>query len=221
MPMRRAASWVLSHSISSLAMVRHGTTMVLVLGEANGGADGAGVTRVALYTRLSKDTGDEPQTATHRQEKACRLFCEAKGWEVVSVGEDVDFSAYQPAVRRPAFEELSRVVEARAVDGVVVWKLDRLCRRPADFERFWAICEYRDVFLASVTEPIDTSTEMGLAIVRILVTFAGLESSTKSVRIKAKMRELAELGRPPSGPRAFGWTRDRGALVPDEADRIR
>src|SRR4051812_36982565 len=102
---------------------------------------------VALYTRLSKDdTG--LQTATGRQEKACRLYAELRDWNVVEVFEDVDLSAYKPSVVRPAFEQLQRTVAAGTVAGVLVWKLDRLVRRPSDFERFWQRCEHSGAFLA-------------------------------------------------------------------------
>jgi DNA invertase Pin-like site-specific DNA recombinase len=175
---------------------------------------------VAVYTRLSKDAfGD--QTSTSRQERAARAFCESRGWTVGEVYEDVDVSAYKPNVVRPSFERLLGDIELRRVDGVVVWKLDRLTRRPADFERFWGACEHRKVFLTSVTEPIDSSNELGVAIVRILVTFAGLESSNKSVRLTAKLRENAERGIGPGGPRPFGWTQDRRRVIPAEADKIR
>lgn len=174
---------------------------------------------IVIYTRLSRDeTGH--QTATHRQEQACRAFAELRGWEVARVFEDVDVSAYQRRVVRPAYEEMVRALEAKEAGGVVVWKLDRLVRRPADFERFWSTCEPRQVFLASATEPIDSSTELGLALVRILVTFAGLESATIGLRIRARQRELALAGRPPSG-KAYGMSADWSSLVPAEAERIR
>ena len=174
---------------------------------------------VAIYTRVSKDDRGE-QTATHRQELACRRFAALQGWEVGRVFEDVDVSAYR-AVFRVAYEELVAEIKAGRVHAVLVWKLDRLARRPAEFERFWACCESRSVSLASVTEPIDSSTEMGMAMVRILVTFAQMESATKGLRIAAKAREMAEAGHTPSGPRAYGYTRDRRALVTEEADMIR
>lgn len=171
-------------------------------------------TTVAVYTRISRDlTG--VQTATSRQERACRAYTEARGWTVLNVWEDVDLSAYQPKVRRPAFEDLVRQLRTGAFDGVLVWKLDRLVRRSSEFERFWHECETAGCFLASVTEPVDTSTEMGVAIVRILVTFANMESTTKGVRLKAKHRELAEQGRSPGRP-AFGHTAAR-IVVPEEA----
>ena len=62
----------------------------------------------------------------------------------------------------------------------------------------WSVCEQANAILASVTEPIDTSSEVGLALVRILVTFAALESATIGVRMRAKHRQLAEQGQPPS-----------------------
>jgi excisionase family DNA binding protein len=178
------------------------------------------MTTIAIYTRLSKDdTGH--QTATQRQEAACRGLAELRGWNVGEVFADVDLSAYQVKVQRPGYQALLAAVANGAIDGVLVWKLDRLVRRPAEFEKFWSACEGSGAFLASVTEPIDSSTEMGLALVRVLVTFAGLESATISLRLKAKYKEMALAGKMHGGPRPYGHTKDRMALVPEEAAEIR
>ena len=177
--------------------------------------------RIGIYTRLSLDATGGEQTATARQERACRAYAEVRGWEVVEIFEDVDLSAYQPRVVRPAYERLLLRVAEGAIDGVLFWKLDRLVRRPSEFERFWAQCESAGAFIASVIEPIDASTDLGVALVRILVTFAQLESATLSVRIKAKQREMAESGRPPAGPAPFGFLPGMQELEPDEAELIR
>jgi DNA invertase Pin-like site-specific DNA recombinase len=63
-------------------------------------------------------------------------------------------------------------------------KLDRLVRRPKDFERLWVVAERRGVFIASVTEPVDSSSPIGLAMLRILVALAGLESATTGIRVR-------------------------------------
>jgi len=176
-------------------------------------------THVALYTRLSKDeTGS--QTATRRQEAACRAFAELREWEVIQVFEDVDLSAYRREVQRPAYERLLQALEDGRIQGVVVWKLDRLVRRPAEFERFWAVCEQAGAVLASASEPIDTSNELGLALVRILVSFAGLESATLGFRIRAKMAELARSGAAPSQI-GFGYRRNPVRIISKEAVLIR
>jgi site-specific DNA recombinase len=182
--------------------------------------------RVAIYVRLSHDRTGQ-QTATTRQRDAAMAFAALRGWTVVKVYEDVDLSAFQPGVVRPEYEALLTAIDQKVVDGVVAWKLDRLVRRPVEFERFWALCQTRGVFLASVTEPLDTSTELGLAFVRILVAFASLESATSGLRLRAKMRERAEQGQPhPSAP-VFGykprtWEVDaaQAALIREAAGRV-
>ncbi|MDP9418633.1 MAG: recombinase family protein [Actinomycetota bacterium] len=173
---------------------------------------------VAIYTRISSADREE-QTATARQEAACRALAGLRGWEVAEVFEDVDVSAYAKTTR-PSYERLLAAVDAGAVDGIVVWTLDRLVRRVAEFERLWGRCEAKQVMLASVTEPIDTSSALGLAIVRVLVTFAALESATMGTRIRAQAKAMAEQGAAPGTP-AYGYTKGYTEIVPEEAKVIR
>jgi DNA invertase Pin-like site-specific DNA recombinase len=186
-------------------------------------AHGERVPAVAIYTRISRDPTGE-QTATHRQEMACRDYASARGWEVVGVYEDVDVSAYSTRPR-PNYESMLDAVHHGQLSGVLCWKLDRLVRLPSEFERCWRILESRNAILASVTEPLDSSTPYGLALVRLLVTFAHLESATRSVRLKAKEREMAIAGRPPKG-RCYGHNRDwtvneaEAAVLQEAAQRV-
>src|SRR4051812_8366437 len=110
--------------------------------------------RTAIYARLSRDTGT---SSIDRQQHACEALCNARGWNVVGHYTDNDTSAYLSKTRRPEFERLLEDIAAEALDMVVVFKIDRLVRRPSDFERFWDEAEYRAVNLTSVTEPIDSS----------------------------------------------------------------
>ena len=178
------------------------------------------MTAVAIYTRLSHDRTGR-QTATHRQQAACQAFAELRGWRVARVFEDVDLSAYRRGVVRPAYEEMLLAIQSKRVDGVVAWKLDRLVRRSAEFERLWETCEKNGVFLASAMEPIDTSTDLGLALVRVLVAFASLESATSGVRLRAKFKERAEQGIPHTTAAAYGIRKGWRELEPEQADRIR
>ncbi len=140
---------------------------------------------------------------------------------MVKVYEDVDLSAYQRGVRRPSFDALMRDVAGGRINGVLVWKLDRLVRRPPDFERFWTRCDYAGVFLASATEPIDSTTEVGLAVIRTLVNFASFESTSISLRLRARFEERARSGVPNWRGRAFGFTDDACGIVEEEAELIR
>ena len=151
------------------------------------------MTSVIVYTRLSTE---DQHGSTDRQEGACRAYAEARDWEVAEVLTDVDASAYQ-GTPRPAFDTLVDQAGIRSADGILVWKLDRLVRRPVDFERLWDVADRRQVFVASVTEPVDSSSPIGLAMLRILVALAGLESATTGLRIRAMRRDEAESGKPP------------------------
>jgi len=176
--------------------------------------------RAAVYTRISHDpTG--LQTATSRQASACKQLCEIRGWDLDRIYEDVDVSAYSGA-DRPAFGELRKSVVCGDIDVVVVWKLDRLVRRPVEFEAFWATAEEAGVAVVSATEPIDTSSEFGLAMVRVLVALATMESATSGLRLRARYAQRLNSGLPPiGGHRGFGFTKDRLSIVEAEATLIR
>lgn len=96
-------------------------------------------------------------------------------------------------------------LESGARDAVLVYNLDRLHRRPVELEEFVALCEsvgVRDV--ATVTADIDLGNDDGLFMARIFAAFAAKESGRKSARIRRKMLQNAEQGRPHGSVRPFG-----------------
>jgi site-specific DNA recombinase len=169
--------------------------------------------RFCVYLRISRDP-DGQSTAPERQLEDCRKFADLRGWDIVDVFEDRDLSAFDRDVIRPRYEEM--LPRLHEYDGVLVWRLDRLVRRTAEFTRFWARAENageqrglgHPIRLASATQPIDTSDPVGMLIVTILVAFAQMESETNSVRTKRKYDELAALGLPKGtgNARGFGYS---------------
>ncbi len=179
--------------------------------------------RCAVYVRLSKlEVGREVEaTSIPRQVKDCRSYAELRGWEVAEVYEDVDQSAYRRS-KRAGYERMLSDVRAGLVDVIVVWKLDRLLRRAAEFERVWSICEAAGAELASVNDSLDTSHATGRAIARMLVAMAQLESEQMSLRIRGAKQANKAAGKPRSGgPRAFGLTDDWSEVVPAEQALVR
>ncbi|MCH7810210.1 MAG: recombinase family protein, partial [Chloroflexi bacterium] len=102
---------------------------------------------VGIYVRISDDR-DGTQTATKRQLEDCRRFAASKGWHVADVFEDVDTSAYQRTSKRPEFERMMGALRDGAIDGVLVWKIDRLSRRQRDLVRVDEQCEESGGFIA-------------------------------------------------------------------------
>ena len=177
--------------------------------------------RVGVYARISVDT-DGTQTATARQLEDCRAFADRRHWEVADVFEDVDTSAFQPKAKRPQFERLLVSIRNGDIDGVVVWKLDRLSRQQRDLVRVMEACEPRRGFIASVMEPIDTREPHGQFIAEMLVAQARMESANSSTRQRRKAVEQREKGvPPPSGIRCFGYAMGYATIVPEEAALVR
>ncbi|MEX2228593.1 MAG: recombinase family protein, partial [Dehalococcoidia bacterium] len=177
--------------------------------------------RIGIYLRLSDDR-DGNQTATDRQLQDCRRYAHSKGWEVADVFEDIDLSAYRRGVHRAEFERMLEAVRAKAIDGVLAWKIDRITRRQRDLVRLDEAAEEVRAFIATVVEGIDTRQPTGRFVAELLVAQARMESENASIRIKRKHEELAILGRPQTGgTRMFGYSQDRQAVVAEEAALVR
>ena len=176
---------------------------------------------VALYARISQDRSGE-ELGVRRQLADCRAEAELRGWAVAEEYVDDDLSAYS-GKKRPAYERmLSDLAEGRR-DGVIVWHMDRLHRRPAELERFVDTCTragVRDV--VTLSGDIDLAKGDGLLMARLLAAVAANESDSKRRRGARKALEIAQSGRPlMGGPRPFGFTDDRVTHHPAEAPVIR
>jgi DNA invertase Pin-like site-specific DNA recombinase len=134
---------------------------------------------------------------------------------------DNDVSAYSGR-RRPEYERMLEAVQARRIDAIVCWHVDRLTRRPAELEGLIDLCNAHNVALATVTGDIDLATPMGRMIARTVGNFARYESEHKSERQRRKSLELAQAGKVSGGgTRPFGYEADRVTIRESEAVIIR
>jgi DNA invertase Pin-like site-specific DNA recombinase len=180
---------------------------------------------VGVYGRLSvaKRAEDLTELAIDRQHERSVDYCKARGWNPARFYSDIDPAYRRPGQRKPpkreSFEHGLADLEHGIIKGLVFFKLDRFVRDHGDFERALAVCETVDGVLASVTEPLDTSTPMGEAIARLLVTFARLESQTIGLRVSAQAEQQAKDGKPWRGGRylPYGYGADRVTVEPAEA----
>ncbi|HYY79627.1 MAG TPA: recombinase family protein, partial [Actinomycetes bacterium] len=181
--------------------------------------------QAGIYARLSVVRNGEPtreiETPTERQVADGERYCKSKSWDVADRYVDAGLSGYKE-VYRPEFERLLRDVQARRIQVIVCWKLDRLCRNHADFQRLWKVCERAGASLVSVQESFDTTTPHGEFVVRLLIGMAKLESQNISLRVSRALQAVAESGRPRIGGnyRAFGYADDGVTVIPREAAAI-
>jgi site-specific DNA recombinase len=176
--------------------------------------------RVGIYGRLSMDR-DGTSTGTQRQLADCREYAQRRGWEVVDTWEESDVSAFN-GKRRHEFERMVGALADGRVDGVIVWKLDRLSRQMRDFVRVVDAAEKRGAFIASAVEGISTNEPTGQFVAQLMTAQAQMESLNTSLRQKRKHTERAAAGLPHGGGlRMFGLSGDRREIVEGEAALLR
>jgi site-specific DNA recombinase len=167
-------------------------------------------TSAGIYARISQDS-DGLKAGVKRQEADCRALAKRRGWPIGEIYIDNDLSAWTGRAR-PAYRRMLADIEAGLIDGVIVWDLDRLHRRPAELEEFFGICDRAGLrAMASVSGDVDLSTDDGRFHARILGAVAKKSSDDTSRRLKRKLEELAREGKPTGSKRPFGY--DPGGLV--------
>ena len=176
---------------------------------------------VGIYARISSDREGDG-LGVRRQIADCERFAAARGWHVVDRYIDDDVSAYNGRVR-PEYRRMLGDLRNGLIEGVVVWHLDRLHRRPKELEEFLELCDEHGVTaLASVSGDIDLGTHDGQLMARVLGAFARKESDDKSRRIRRKHEELAQAGKlVGGGTRPYGFEDDRRTIRESEAIVIR
>lgn len=161
--------------------------------------------RAALYFRQSEDRTGEEWGIDRQRDDVMRLV-QARGWTVVQEFRDNDISAYS-GKPRPDFNRMLRMVEQGEVDVIVAKHMDRLLRRLRELEDTLDRCAGK-AFIVTTADGVDTSTEGGRLVARILSSVAQGEVERKGARQKAAARQAAEQGRWIGGRRPFGYQRD-------------
>lgn len=182
--------------------------------------------RWGVLTRRSKYNQDGTEGSTRRQELAVCEYIKANDMgQVVATYSDIA-SAYSETARRPEFEAALTDLKAGRVDGIAVWKIDRLVRRVSQYRRVFDVLETSGGRLFSMVEGIDTADPDRKAIngliLDLLVHLAQMESEGTSERLILMNQDRARQGkRSGGGTRPFGHSLDWFALVPEEAAAIR
>ena len=169
--------------------------------------------RAVVYARLSRTR--DTSASIEMQLASARAYAERHGWTVIECYADDGVSGTLPPEDRPQMGRL--LANLSDVDVIVVHRLDRLARSLLAFADLLKRCEDAGVALASATEPLDTSSPMGRAMVSVLMTFAQLERDLIRERILDSKRHLADQGKHVSGKAPYGL---QTAPAPDGRGRV-
>jgi DNA invertase Pin-like site-specific DNA recombinase len=175
--------------------------------------------KVALYLRQSQDRTGE-QLGIDRQREDCQRLIAARGWTVAAEFVDNDVSALSRKPR-PQFVAMMTRVEAGEFDVIVARHMDRLLRRTAELENVIERCKATSTTIVTAADSIDTGTDAGQMVARILSAVAQGEVERKSARQRSAAVQAAKQGRRTGGPRPFGYDADGMTIRDAEAALIR
>jgi site-specific DNA recombinase len=182
--------------------------------------------RCAVYTRKSTEEGLEQEyNSLEAQRDAGLSFIASQrheGWIVVDDGYD-DGGFTGGNMERPALKRLLADIEAKRIDVVVVYKIDRLSRSLGDFARMMDHFDQNGVTFVSVTQQFNTTTSMGRLTLNILLSFAQFEREVTGERIRDKFAASKAKGMWMGGVPPLGYDiKDRKLVINEsEADLVR
>lgn len=182
--------------------------------------------RCAVYTRKSNEEGLEQEfNSLDAQRESCEAYVmsqRGEGWLLAPDRYD-DGGVSGATLERPALKRLLADIEAKRIDVVVVYKIDRLTRTLVDFARLVEVFDRNNVTFMSVTQSFNTTTSMGRLTLNVLLSFAQFEREVIGERIRDKFAASRRKGMWMGGHPPLGYeVKDRKLTVnPREADLVR
>lgn len=183
----------------------------------------AAVVPVAIYTRVSTDNqvggrfdSCESQAAICRDQITRRS---AEGWHEVACFTDAAYSG--GSMNRPGIRALKRMIEAREVKIVLIYKLERVLRSTDEWIPFRGFLQQHGCRLESATEDLSENTPSGRLKNNLLMSVAEYERLNTAEKTRTKMHEQAKRGLWNGGNVPFGYTYDKNGqslqLHPEES----
>ena len=186
----------------------------------------SGVTRCAIYTRKSSEEGLEQEfNSLDAQREACEAYIKSQrheGWTTLATMYD-DGGISGGTLERPSLKRLLADIEAKKIDTVVVYKVDRLTRSLSDFAKIVDVFDAQGVSFVSITQQFNTTTSMGRLTLNMLLSFAQFEREVTGERIRDKIAASKKKGMWMGGNPPLGYdVNDRKLIVNEaEAERVR
>jgi len=179
------------------------------------------VLRCAVYTRKSSEHGLEQDfNSLDAQREAGEAYIKSQsheGWKLIRTAY-ADGGLSGGTMERPALQRLLADIEARLIDVVVVYKVDRLTRSLADFAKLIESFEAHGVSFVSVTQQFNTTTSMGRLTLNVLLSFAQFEREVAGERIRDKFAASRRKGMWMGGNVPLGYDLKHRKLVVNEAE---
>jgi site-specific DNA recombinase len=147
--------------------------------------------KVIGYARVSTEDQANKGVSLDAQIDKIKAYASLYDLELVDIKVDAGKSA--KTLEREGLKECLEMLNNGTVQGVIVFKLDRLTRKVADLN-YLLENYFNQYILYSVSEQIDTSSASGRLILNVLMSVSQWEVETISERTKVALNYKKELG---------------------------
>jgi DNA invertase Pin-like site-specific DNA recombinase len=137
------------------------------------------------YVRVSTEKQADFGISLEAQTAKVQAMAVVQGCELQEVIIDAGESA--KSLKRPGMERLLALVDSRAIDTVIIAKLDRLTRSVADLAELLKRFDKRGVSLVSVADSLDTRSAAGRLVLNIMVSVSQWEREAIGERTRDAM----------------------------------
>ena len=170
--------------------------------------------RAIGYIRVSTDKQADRGVSLEAQSEKVRAMAVVQGAELAEVIVDAGESA--KSLDRPGMARLLALVDAKAVDVVIIAKLDRLTRSVKDLAELLERFTRRGVSLVSVAESLDTGTAAGRLVLNIMTAVSQWEREAIGERTRDAMSHKKANGER-VGTIPFGFRMGEDGLLAEDA----
>ena len=175
------------------------------------------IPKLVGYCRVSTDSQKEEGTI-EIQEKALKLYANNDNFELVKVFKDEGISGSSELENRPGLAELfNHLEDNKDIEGVLIYKLDRLARDLYIQEHLIKKLEMLNIKLLSIKEPnLDSKDPMRKAFRQFLGIISELEKAFITMRLLAGRINKAQKGGFAGGSTALGYISKNRTLIIDK-----
>lgn len=146
--------------------------------------------KVALYARVSTE---QQSTGLESQVRILKDYCAKNDILNYEIFMDEGISGTKSS--RPALDRMIAAVNSGEVTSVVVYSFSRFARSTTHLLNALQIFKAKNVAFVSLTEKIDTSTPVGIAVFSILAAISQLERDLIAERVKAGLANARAKGK--------------------------
>jgi DNA invertase Pin-like site-specific DNA recombinase len=144
------------------------------------------------YVRVSTDKQAEKGVSLEAQTAKIGAAALLHEYELLEIVQDGGESA--KSLARPGMERILELVRSRAVDAVIVVKLDRLTRSVRDLAELLDVFTKYNVSLISISESLDTGSAAGRLVLNIMTAVSQWEREAIGERTRDALRHKKAQG---------------------------